>query len=305
MGDGNANERRVAVITRTKNREMFLPRARASIEGQSFRDFVWVIVNDGGDPKSVNREAEAAREKSIAVVVIHNDESKGLWPTANQGISAVSSEFITLHDDDDTWHPEFLAKSIRALDNNDDWVGVITYCDRIAEGLKNDRLETLYQEPYYHRPAAIYLSDLFAQNLITPIEFVYRRKVYESLGGYDESFPVMGDWEFHIRVLIEGNVGVVPETLAYLHHRIQGGAHTAARNSIDAADNRHALLQARFRNDWLRKAIQSGQVHPGLLLSLNRQASYRIKNPITLGRKLRRLKSRLKNFFNGKIIGND
>ena len=44
---------RVAVITRTMDRPMFLERALASVAKQTFRDYVHVVVNDGGDNDAV------------------------------------------------------------------------------------------------------------------------------------------------------------------------------------------------------------------------------------------------------------
>ena len=43
----------VAVITRTRNRALLLRRAARSVERQTFRDFSWVVVNDGGDGEEV------------------------------------------------------------------------------------------------------------------------------------------------------------------------------------------------------------------------------------------------------------
>ena len=41
--------KKVAVITRTRNRALLLRRAARSVERQTFRAFSWVVVNDGGD----------------------------------------------------------------------------------------------------------------------------------------------------------------------------------------------------------------------------------------------------------------
>ena len=44
---------RVAIITRTKDRPMFLKRAINSILHQTFEDWQHVIVNDGGPPLEI------------------------------------------------------------------------------------------------------------------------------------------------------------------------------------------------------------------------------------------------------------
>lgn len=60
-----------AVITRTKSRPLLLQRAMASVAAQTFRDFTWVVVNDGGEPGPVDRMAAEARSRGIDVSVLH------------------------------------------------------------------------------------------------------------------------------------------------------------------------------------------------------------------------------------------
>ena len=45
---------KVAVITRTKDRSEFLKRAINSVLSQTFEDWLHVIVNDGGNSKTVD-----------------------------------------------------------------------------------------------------------------------------------------------------------------------------------------------------------------------------------------------------------
>jgi glycosyltransferase involved in cell wall biosynthesis len=40
---------KVAVITRTKDRPLLLERAIKSVHNQTFKDYVHIIINDGGD----------------------------------------------------------------------------------------------------------------------------------------------------------------------------------------------------------------------------------------------------------------
>ena len=74
----NSNVKKVAVITRTKNRELLLNRALASVSSQTFRDFVWVIVNDGGERAPVEEIAGKASTSGIEVKVLHHEKSLGM-----------------------------------------------------------------------------------------------------------------------------------------------------------------------------------------------------------------------------------
>ena len=48
-----AIDQTVAIITRTKDRPLFLARCIESILSQDFQNWTHIIVNDGGDPANV------------------------------------------------------------------------------------------------------------------------------------------------------------------------------------------------------------------------------------------------------------
>ena len=72
---------KVAIITRTKNRPLLLERALNSVSSQTLKDFVWVIVNDGGDQEPVNQIVASGQNDGLVVKCIHNQESLGMEVT--------------------------------------------------------------------------------------------------------------------------------------------------------------------------------------------------------------------------------
>ena len=54
--------------------------------------------------------------------------------------------------------------------------------------------------PYNHWLQNVYLSDLAVENRFPPISFLFRRSVYDKIGGFDEELPVLGDWDFNLKV---------------------------------------------------------------------------------------------------------
>jgi glycosyltransferase involved in cell wall biosynthesis len=82
----------VAIITRTKNRPILLPRAIESVLSQSFKDWIHVIVNDGGDPA----ELEAVIEPHLPAYkgrlsIMHHAVSLGMEAASNAGIHSSQS----------------------------------------------------------------------------------------------------------------------------------------------------------------------------------------------------------------------
>jgi glycosyltransferase involved in cell wall biosynthesis len=140
---------RVAVITRTKNRTALLGRAIESVLGQSFRHWQHVIVNDGGDPLAVDGLIERYQGLYAGRLrVIHNPESLGMEAASNVGVRNSQSEFIVIHDDDDTWHPDFLGRCVAYLETpqpvlDTPVAGVVTWSNRIIESFDGETARTV------------------------------------------------------------------------------------------------------------------------------------------------------------------
>ena len=109
--------KKVAVITRTKDRIPLLKRALESISDQTFRDFIWVVVNDGGERAGVDDIVAEARRRGIETRLLHHEKSLGMEAASNAGIRACDSEYIAIHDDDDSWKSAFLERTVDFLDN--------------------------------------------------------------------------------------------------------------------------------------------------------------------------------------------
>lgn len=120
----NKQKPKIAVITRTKNRAVLLARAAESVLGQKTENLVWVVVNDGGDKSDVETVVDDFRKKSDNdAVVIHNEISAGMEAASNIGIAASASDYIVIHDDDDSWEPGFLSNCVQLLQKTNSYQG--------------------------------------------------------------------------------------------------------------------------------------------------------------------------------------
>jgi glycosyltransferase involved in cell wall biosynthesis len=261
----------VAVITRTKNRPLLLCRALDSISAQSYKDIIWVLVNDGGEPEPVEDIASNALSRGVKTIVIHHSASKGMEAASNAGIGGSASEFVVIHDDDDSWEPKFLETCITFLDTNRHYHGVVTQSWRIDEKLSENKVELVSKTRFNPGLANLYLIELAVTNSFPPISFVYRRSVFEKVDLYDETLPVLGDWDFNLRVLTKFDVGIIPEPLANYHHRIaQTNANDGYGNSIHAGRSKHQEYDTIIRNRLLRQDIADGKAGLGLIVGLGR-----------------------------------
>ena len=259
--------KRVAVITRTKNRPLLLDRARLSVTGQSLTDLVWIIVNDGGDRDHVEAIATAARSAGTEVQVVHHDVSRGMEAATNAGLAAAPSDYVTIHDDDDSWDRDFLRETVGFLDSAPGYGGVTTRFRKIQERMGQEEVEILRRLDAEGPRGAVHIADMVLSNPFPPIAFLYRRRVLDAIGPYREDFPVLGDWEFNLRFIREADIACLDACLANYHHRV-GGATGANGNSVTDAGLAHLRQDAVFRNALLREDLAAGRPGIGVLLTL-------------------------------------
>jgi glycosyltransferase involved in cell wall biosynthesis len=260
-----------AVITRTKNRPLLLARAMGSVLSQTRPDLAWVVVNDGGDPAILEATLQPARQALGDRLQIHHlPQSVGMEAASNVGIKASQSDYIIIHDDDDTWEPTFLQETMGYLDTHPDAQGVVTHTYRVIERMgSGDAPPTIEQkDPFNRWLVSVNLYRMCAQNTFPPISFLFRRAVLADIGLFREDLPVLGDWDFNLRFLLKHDIHMVKKLLANYHHRVDVRDPSATYgNSVVAGNELHLHYDCVIRNHYLRQDLATGKVGLGLLLS--------------------------------------
>ena len=195
----------VTVVVRTRNRPAMLTRALASIASQTFDDYEVVIVNDAGDEAEVReivkKQKSAVRSK---ITIVTNEVSKGREAALEFGLSASHNRYYAVHDDDDSWHPHFLKKTVAYLDEHPQAGGVATRCEIIRERVRADgtcieiEREVLSTDNY-----GLSLVDMMVENYTPPISQLIRREVADRVGHWDGSLQTQADWDFNLRLLAD------------------------------------------------------------------------------------------------------
>lgn len=262
---------KVAIITRTKDRPTFLDRAIKSVHGQTEKDFIQVVYNDGGNKEAVDRQISGyGDEITSRIVIVHGEGSDRMEDTLfNPAIRTVNSVYIAIHDDDDTWHPEFLEKSIQTIEESGKG-GVVVRTDKVTEEITGDTIREIKVERWMPDLKAINLYRQCTENQMTAITFLYKRDIFEKIGGYDDSLAVCGDWDFGIRFLVESDVDYLDPgfALAFYHHRTY--RKNAEGNTSGAGNDRFAYFTNQLLNKYLRQELKSGQLGIGYIMSQHR-----------------------------------
>lgn len=260
----------VSVITRTRNRPDLLRRAARSLAQQTFRDLQWIVADDSTDAAAVEPALAEARRSGLAVRLCRVANPAGMESASNQGLALADTPYVTFLDDDDTWEPSFLAETVSFLDARGTFAGVCTQTSVVEETA--DRDPTALRKYVMNEDLeSIQIADMMVFNHLTTNSLLYLRAVHDRLGPYREDLPVMGDWEFGIRLVTAYDIGVIAKPLANYHRRIGAGdAPAAYANTVTSLPGLHAETDARLRNELLRKEWAEGRIGPGHLMALAR-----------------------------------
>lgn len=250
----------VGIVTRTKDRVVLLRRALESVKNQTYPLWQLVVVNDGGDSRPVDRLIAAVFCGDTRVRVIHHHKSRGMEAASNAGLSLLDTELAIIHDDDDSWVPEFLAvmtaslherqktfPSIRAIVCRinivqETVVGNAITIERV-EAWKSSHSDNLDE-------GFLSIQRMLVRNQFPPIGFLFSLAEGRDLGLFNEALPVLGDWDFHCKFVLAHDVWVHPEHLAFYHHRMTAGGDLG--NSVVAGMDKHKTYAQFIRNGLIR-----------------------------------------------------
>ncbi len=240
----------VAIITRTQDRPITLDRALRGILAQSFSDWRLVLVSDAGNLPAIRGVTERhAGALGDRLQLIHRERSEGMQAASNHGIADSRSRYIVIHDDDDSWHPDFLAKTVAYLQKaGPSRRGVVSGTNIISERYQDGRFVEARRKTMALPGDPVSAAALRRHNRFPPIAFLYERAAGEAIGNYRTDLPVLGDWDFNRRFAERFGIGVVPEPLANWHHRTRSGAFSELY-----ANSRYARLLAdhiRLQREW-------------------------------------------------------
>lgn len=251
----------VAILVRTKDRPRFLSRALENIAQQTFTDYTVCVINDGGDEQATRAVIDASPLGSGRVQLL-TTAGDNMEAASNAGLAATTSEFVAIHDDDDLWAPEFLERTVAALEES----GALMCTTRIVERYERENADgefEVYEERIFHDGLpGVGLQFLFRTNRAVPIGILYRRSLHELVGFYDESLPVVGDWEFNMRAASVADILLVDEPLAYwsLRPDAEGSEANSVKRQAD-----HARFDSMVRARAIREDLQAG-ARPGAYL---------------------------------------
>lgn len=210
----------VSVIMGMYNNAKYLKQSVKSILDQSFKDFEFIVIDDGSTDGSA-AVIESFKDKRIRLV---RQRNHGLAYSLNQGIKLARGKYIARQDADDISMPERLAKQVALLDK-DSRLGLVgTFFTYVDEATKQPGLTICMPTKSLDIKRAMY-----ATNPIGHGTAMIRREVFNDINPYTDKYGSVEDFELWRRIIDHWEAAIVPESLyAYLLNP-EGISHNSGR----------------------------------------------------------------------------
>ena len=222
---------RINIITRTKDRPVFLARALHCMAAQTFPDWHLILV-DQGDLELTRNVLASVPGMMGRVTHIQAPAGIRIGAMSNLGIRAGDADLICMLDDDDTWHPEYLERMEAALRNrpSDVFAGVACHTLAVEEELGPDGRWITVHENSKTPFGQITILDILRRPIFQIHAFLYERRCHDVIGYLNEDMPSGDDWDFHCRFVQKFDIMVLADELARYHKRPQTATGTAANS---------------------------------------------------------------------------
>jgi glycosyltransferase involved in cell wall biosynthesis len=274
---------KVSVVIPSYNHARFLRRRLDSVLRQSFGDFEVIILDDCSTDDSRSILSEYAKNPKIRIEL--NEKNSGsTFKQWNKGVRLSRGEYIWLAESDDYADARLLERLVGALDAEP--AAVFAYCrswrvdseDR-PYGFIDHYLADLDQDRWTGDFCSEGLAEcrnyfIFRNVVANASAVVFRKAIYEAVGGADESYQLCGDWKLWASMALRGKVLHLSEPLNYFrfHDGSVGGrdirrailAHESLRvvrwlsDQVSIAETRRSKLFQTLAKLWIPPVISLG-----------------------------------------------
>ncbi|MGD0497122.1 MAG: glycosyltransferase family A protein [Bryobacteraceae bacterium] len=185
----------VAAVIPVYNRFQYLEECLASVLGQSRPPDEIIVVDDCSHTPVA--EFLARSRYGDQVKALRTDRNRGSPGARNLGWRSAESELIAFNDSDDVWRRDKLERQLAHLQSRPETSGVSSALEAF---FPDGRTEIWAAD----RPASFALSDSLIFSQLSVQSLLIRRDALAAVGGFDERFRNLQDWDLSIRLAQAG-----------------------------------------------------------------------------------------------------
>jgi glycosyltransferase involved in cell wall biosynthesis len=231
----------VTVAIPTRGRWPLLSVTLASALAQRDVDVEVVVVDDGSRDQTAARLAELSDRR---LRVVSNEHPRGVAAARNRALAEARGQWLAFLDDDDLWAPKKLRAQLAAA-------GATGADFAYAAAVVVDERYVPFHEPPLPDPERL-AAELSRANVVPAgsSNVIARTELLHAVGGLDERFGELDDWDLWLRLARAGRAAVCPEVLvAYVEHagNMPTARHTDLLADLDLLMRKHAAAEPPLR----------------------------------------------------------
>jgi glycosyltransferase involved in cell wall biosynthesis len=228
----------ISVLMPVYNCEEYVQAAMDSILNQTFRDYEFIIIDDGSKDRTKEIVlAAAARDARIKLI---SRENRGIVPSLNEALEQATGSLIARMDGDDISLPERFQRQV-------DYLAAHPDCGLVGTQIMfmdpDGRPIAPMPNPLGHEEIVATMLD--GNESVSHPTVIFRRDTARSINGYSDRFKYAEDIDFFLRMAEATQVANMPDLL--LHYRQH--AKSVGRTQTEAQANSHyrAICEAAER----------------------------------------------------------
>jgi len=252
---------KVSVIIPTRNRKHLVEKAVESVLAQSYQDFELIVVDDG----SRDGSGRVLKGYEGRLTYIY-EENRSRSATRNLGVKKARGKYVAFLDSDDVWMPTKLERQIHLLES--DPTIALVHCLTSVINEKGAPCEELIEFHRVHEQRSMKVGFDYATlalecNIFTSC-VVLRREVFLELGGFDEGFDYLEDWDFYLRLAFKYKISVIASPLTlYRYHLEQSHKQALTNGRIQVCQKHMNFLESPETKGRFRLARRNLAIHMG------------------------------------------
>lgn len=237
----------LTVVMPTYNAARHLRVAIESVLAQTFRNFTFVIVDDGSSDDTLDIVRQyAARDPRI---VVHASVHRGISGTLNYALSVAQTDWVAVMHADDIMQPNRLERQLAFIAENPDLVVASSFVYYINA---NDKRIGQFRSELTTREAVAGMLDKDYSIGFHHPAVIMRKSVVTAVGGYRDKMDGCEDLDLWTRIAREGYcVLVQPEFL--LNYRIHEGSLSVRKHRMTTLLNQYIEFNLKRYKQGIRE----------------------------------------------------